>query len=256
MAGDRSRSVRRAGKGLVIIAIIALAGALGFAALGVWQIERLLWKTELMAAVEVRATAAPVDPFADGAWPQFDADRDEYRRVAVTGQFDPNKETLVQALTARGGGFWVMTPFWLNEQQSVLVNRGFIPPDRRPRDTREPPPSGDVTISGLMRQSEPGGGFLRSNDSIGDRWFSRDVAAIASHQDLPQAASFFIDEDRGTRDYPIGGLTVLRFSNNHLVYALTWFSLSLMLIGALAYTLWDRRRARPEDQDLDGAAPS
>ena len=60
------------------------------------------------------------------------------------------------------------------------VNRGIVPPDRadpatRPASGRE----GHVAVTGLLRLSEPGGAFLRLNDPVSDRWFSRDVATLA-----------------------------------------------------------------------------
>jgi surfeit locus 1 family protein len=180
----------------------------------------------------------------DGTWGSFDPAEDEYRRVVVTGRFDHAAETLVQAVTAYGGGFWVVTPLVLEDGRSVLVNQGFVPAEQREPATR-PGPEGEVTITGLLRQSEPGGGFLRSNDPGGARWYSRDVQAIAEDKGVGNAAPFFIDAEAtppGT--YPIGGLTVLSFSNNHLVYALTWFALALMLVGGFGYLLWDARRSQ------------
>lgn len=233
---------KKSRRGLAIIGTIALACAIGFFALGVWQVERLAWKNGLIAAVEARSTAAPTDPSTDGTWQSFDADRDEYRHVSVTGVFDTKAEALTQAVTAYGGGFWVMTPLHLADGRSILVNRGFVPPENRAPDLRAPLPTGPVTVTGLLRQTEPNGGFLRSNDPASDRWFSRDVAAIAAAEGLTDPAPFFIDQERVGPDYPLGGLTVLSFPNNHLIYALTWFALSLMLLAAFAYTLWDRKR--------------
>ena len=83
--------------------------------------------------------------------------------------------------------------------------------------------------------SEPKGGFLRSNDPAGGRWYSRDVPAIAAARRVGQAAPFFIDADATPNPggWPVGGLTVLRFNNNHLVYALTWFGLAGISLAAL-----------------------
>jgi surfeit locus 1 family protein len=233
----------RSRRTLVVLGVVALLGALGFGALGVWQLERLAWKNALVAAVAERATAAPSDLSGDGTWDDFTPEQDEYRRVVASGRFDHAAETLVQAVTAYGGGFWVVTPLVLPDGRSVLVNRGFVPPEQREPGTR-PGPGGEVRVTGLLRQSEPGGGFLRSNDPAGERWYSRDVAAIAADKGVGNAAPFFIDSEAGAPGtYPIGGLTVLSFPNNHLVYALTWFVLALMLVGGFAYLLWDRRRA-------------
>jgi hypothetical protein len=97
-------------------------------------------------------------------------------------------------------------------------------------------PPGTVTVTGLLRKSEPHGGFLRANDPEAGRWYSRDVAAIATSRRLAGVAPFFLDAD-GTPNpggFPVGGLTVVRFRNAHLVYALTWFALSgLSAFGAL-----------------------
>lgn len=233
--------MRRSRRALTLIGTIALLGALGFASLGVWQLERLAWKNALIAAIDTRAHAAPVDAGNPAFWTSFDPETDEYRHAQVTGHFDNAKETLVQAVTAYGGGFWVLTPL-LTASGTVLVNRGFVPPDRRHPATRDAP-AGDVTITGLLRLSEPNGAFLRSNDPAADRWFSRDIAAIAEAKNLGPTAPFFLDAERGTDPTasPIGGLTILSFSNNHLIYALTWFALSAMLIAAFGYLLWDRR---------------
>ena len=93
---------------------------------------------------------------------------------------------------------------------------------------------GLVEVQGLLRLTEPKGGFLRRNDPAAGRWYSRDVTAIAATQRLGTVAPYFIDADRRGDGWPRGGMTVLRFPNNHLVYALTWFGLA----GLVAFLLW------------------
>ena len=88
--------------------------------------------------------------------------------------------------------------------------------------------------TGLVRASEPHGGFLRANDAAADRWYSRDIAAIGRARSLGHLAPVFIDADATPNpgDYPVGGLTVVAFRNAHLAYALTWFALAgLSLFG-------------------------
>ncbi|MFT3966952.1 MAG: SURF1 family cytochrome oxidase biogenesis protein, partial [Sphingobium sp.] len=89
--------------------------------------------------------------------------------------------------------------------------------------------------------TEPGGGFLRANDPAGDNWYSRDVAAIAAKRGLARVAPYFIDADASLNGdgRPVGGLTVIRFSDNHMVYALTWFGMALLCL----YGLWRLRSA-------------
>ncbi|GGB66253.1 SURF1 family protein [Blastomonas aquatica] len=220
-----------------MLLVLAFAGA----GLGIWQVERLAWKHALIVAVETRSTASPVAAPGPGNWTGLSAERDAYRRVTVTGTFVHDREALVQAVTDLGGGYWVLTP--LKAQGfTVLVNRGFVPSAKRSMASR---PAGNgngpVTVTGLLRITEPEGGFLRSNDPQADRWYSRDVEAIAEARGLDQVAPYFIDADATPNPggYPVGGLTVVRFSDNHLVYALTWFALAIGCVWG-ANMVWRR----------------
>ena len=150
----------------------------------------------------------------------------------------------------------------------VWVNRGFIPQAlhlqwRQPAYLRAHSPAGQVSISGLVRKSEPKGGFLRRNQPALQQWHSRDVAAMAQALQLPHAAPFFVDAGLPSKqrlpdaqaageqprqslaqlqaqDWPRAGLTEVHFRNPHLVYALTWYALAAMVLGAA----WIVRRYR------------
>ncbi len=219
------------------LAVSCLLLAVGFGALGVWQLERRAWKLDLISRVEARIHAPPVSLAGPAAWGGVTARDDEYRRVSATGQFMHERETLVQAVTDLGPGFWVLTPL-RTPNGVVLINRGFVPPARRdPAIRRAGSPIGKVTVTGLLRMTEPRGGFLRANDPGAGRWYSRDVAAIARAQELSKVAPFFVDADAAPNPggFPVGGLTVVQFRNVHLVYALTWFALAALSVfgGAL-----------------------
>ncbi|MGC6399478.1 SURF1 family protein [Sphingomonas sp. FW199] len=208
-----------------LLILLAIAGV----ALGVWQIQRMQWKAALIASVNARIAATPVAAPGPDTWRNLSQSADAYRRVTATGRYRHERETLVQAVTDRGAGYWVLTPLETG-RFTLIVNRGFVPSDRRDPTTRQRGnPDERVTITGLLRLTEPGGGFLRSNDPAANRWFSRDVAAIARARGLANVAPYFIDADARPNigGYPVGGLTVVRFSDNHLVYALTWFALAL-----------------------------
>lgn len=222
-------------------AAAALIAAIGLAALGVWQLERRVWKHELVAAVEARIHAVPVAAPGPGpgAWDAVNSKKDAYRRVTATGVFRHDRETLVQAVTDRGPGFWVLTPLE-TPGFTLLVNRGFVPKDRRDATARMAGSvAGTITVTGLLRVTEPEGAFLRSNDPAADRWFSRDVGAIAKARGLANVAPYFVDADASPNPggYPVGGLTIVRFPDNHLVYALTWFVLCALSLF-FAWRLW------------------
>jgi len=188
------------------------------------------WKQELIARVNQRAHAAPVAVPSPAEWPSLTADNAEYRHVQVAGTLLLDRSTLVQASTQLGPGFWVMTPLQTASGNIILVNRGYIA-DRK-ADTGSGTALADIT--GLLRMSQADGDLLRKNDPAGQRWYSRDVQAIAAARGLGQVAPFFIDADASPAPQagqPVGGLTVIAFRDNHLVYALTWYALALMIIG-------------------------
>lgn len=248
------------------LTVLSLTAFVTLIALGVWQIERRAWKLALIDRVEQRVHAPAVPIPSPASWSAVSAANDEYRHVSVTGRFLHDRETLVQAVTEEGPGYWVLTPLLRDDGTQVLVNRGFVPTERRDASTRQSGnPGGQVEITGLLRMTEPKGGFLRNNVPQHNRWYSRDVAAIAAARSLHDVAPFFVDADAGSQiaGGPIGGLTVIRFPNNHLIYALTWFALAFMLAGRLFVTfgggLFRRKRAlkgfihEPAD-GLDAAA--
>jgi len=216
-----------------------------FTALGIWQVERLGWKLDLIARVEaaVKAEPSPMPPPAQ--WPTLTEQADAYRHVEAHGTLLHRCETLVQALTDLGGGYWVMTPLE-TEQGIVLVDRGFVPSERRDPSTRAAAQvTGAVTVLGLMRMSEPNGTFLRRNDPAGGRWYSRDVEAIAGARHLGAIAPYFIDADKSVlpAGAPVGGLTIVHFRNAHLQYAITWFALAAVVLIAFGVWLRGGRRA-------------
>ena len=241
--GRRPRSSRA----LVLVGIAAVLLAALLIVLGVWQLERLQWKLQLIAEVDARIHAAAVAPPAPPAWAGVTQADDEYRRVAARGHFLNGDESLVEAVTGKGAGFWVMTPFVTDQGFTILVDRGFVPSDRRDPASRSAGQiAGETTVTGLLRISEPGGGFLRANDPAQGRWYSRDVAAIARAHGLADVAPYFIDADAAPNPggLPVGGLTVVSFPNNHFLYALTWFALAAMVLGGFGYLVHDERRLR------------
>ncbi|WP_417681721.1 SURF1 family protein [Roseibium sp.] len=232
---ERSAGFRRA-KILFSAGMLILTAA--FTALGIWQVQRLFWKLDLIARVESRVDAAPVRAPTRAEWPAVTMQDDEYRHVTARGTYLGDKETLVQAVTEYGAGFWVLTPLRQDDGTIILVNRGFVPTDKKAPEKRSHP-SGPVQVAGLLRMSQPSGAFLRSNDPKAGRWYSRDVAAIAETDGLTRVAPYFIDAQAGPSDdaLPIGGLTVIKFRNSHLAYALTWGVLALMSLAGFVYGL-------------------
>lgn len=247
-----------------ILALLALLLFVLFAGLGTWQVVRLQWKLDLIERVDARVHAAPTAPPPAARWPQVSKESDEYRAVALSGRYLYELTTPVQALSDLGAGFWLLTPLCTDDGQIILVNRGFIPssgdiaaryPARKAAANACATATGErVQVTGLLRIAEPKSGFLRENDPVNNRWYAREVGAIAAARGLDPArvAPFFVDagkdqDPQGAPERAVGGLTVISFPNNHLVYALTWYALALMVAAA---TWWVARyEARGTDAD-------
>jgi surfeit locus 1 family protein len=247
---------------LALLTVVGGALFLGFITLGVWQLERRAWKLALIERVTQRIAAAPGVLPPPSQWPHLNAADVEYRTVRLQGRWLADKTVLTQASTALGAGYWVLTPLQQADGTQVLVNRGFVPQAQRAQwqapASHATEPTEPVTVQGLLRLSEPGGGFLRRNDPAQQRWHSRDVAAIAQATHLTRAAPFFVDAGMPTLQnaisadlppaaqgpWPRPGLTVVRFANNHLVYVFTWFGLALMTVGAGVLVARYERRLR------------
>lgn len=257
-ASDRMPGRTRPAWTLALGAGLALAFA-GFVALGAWQLQRMAWKQALIARVDARVAAEPVAPPTRAEWLAVGEATHGYLRVRLEGEFLPVPETRTQAVTALGGGAWLLAPMRTVDGDIVLVNRGFVPAGER----AAPPPGGPVSVIGLLRTSEPVGGFLRRNDPAAGRWHSRDVAAIARARALPAAdvAPFFVDAfsvagpaPAADASWPHAGMTVVRFRDPHLSYALTWFGMALLTAFAASRLVVSGRRLR-QDRACRGGLP-
>lgn len=229
------------GRRTIVAPVLLLAAlAVAFAALGQWQVRRLAWKEALIARVEAGLRAVPAP---EGVIPGGSLDGWQYRRVALSGRYDPRGAVLVTGTSTLGSGYWAMAPLVGADGRAIYVNRGFVPMGSRSDAVRAALPAGPVSVTGLLRLSEPGGALLRANQPAQGHWYSRDIAMIAARHAIRAEPRFFVDAQaespRSAAGGPVPGLTVIAFPNNHLGYALTWFALALLSAGA-AIVLWRR----------------
>ena len=241
--------------------LAALVSLAILSTLGIWQLQRLAWKNDLTARIEARAYGEPSPLPPVSAWGRFSTKEDGYRRVRLTGTFLHDRETAVHGLmsASRGQpvqGFYILTPLRLPDGGEVVVNRGFVPTELRDPATRAAGQiPGEVTVTDLMRGPEERTAFVPENDPARERWFTRDVAAIAAARGLERAAPFIVDADATPvpGGWPRGGQTILRLPNNHLQYAMTWFGIAATLIGVFAAFAWRRLRGREDEPPLTAA---
>lgn len=251
--GDRGGSSGKP-RNLFVPALFTLIGVVLLGGLGVWQLERKAWKEGLIAAISARVGAPPAEFPPEDAWSTLSPQNDEYRHVRLTGHFLIDKEVHLQANLVSSGtddgalGYDILTPLEMPDGALVLVNRGFVPLDKKDASTRRDTEiEGETGVTGLIRFPQARPWFAPPDDAAKNIWFSRDPALIAKAYGLERMAPVIVDADEaaGKATLPRGGQTRIALPNNHLQYALTWFGLALVLVCVFTSYVVQRRREAP-----------
>ena len=224
--------------------------------LGVWQIERRTLKHALIEKVEAGLTAAPNTLPAQALWANMPAHEIDYQKVAVHGSFLHEREAYLYMLyVAEEGreptpGYAVITPLLLEEGGILLVNRGYVPTSKLdPASRAQAQITGPVTITGLLRTPEKRSWFSPDDQPAKKLFYTRDLTAISTALNLQTLgkgaiAPFILEADATANQggWPKGGQTIIQFTDNHLQYALTWFSLALGVL--VLFGVWYSQNRR------------
>jgi cytochrome oxidase assembly protein ShyY1 len=207
--------------------VLLVAGA--FVALGIWQLARHHEKqTKVRAAKAAYAAPAPdlsavTDPPAPGT------------RVQVTGTYDGSHEVLLRN-QVRGDeiGTDVLTLLRLSDGSAVFVDRGWVASDA----TAAPPPSRDVVVRGIVRESRPLGAQDEVREVAGRVSVPRvDLDRLAAIDRVGVALHHVWIEARFQQPSPPANAPKLPKPPppdqvNHLQYAIEWFGLAAIpLVG-------------------------
>ena len=225
--------------------LISVPAFIVLVGLCVWQVQRMHWKEELIAARESRVAAEPVALPAPSSRPG-DVDSMEFRRVRLEGIFLHDKEMFLGARSLNGNvGYQVFTPFVLSGGGIVLVNRGWVPVERKPPNSRpEGQLVGTQTLDGIVRLPHGKAWMQPDNEPDRNMWFFVDLPAMAAASAVDLRADLYVDagpaENPGK--YPVGGQTRIELPNDHLQYAITWGLLAVAL--AVIYVLYHLKLER------------
>lgn len=223
--------------------MFGLLGAAILVSLGVWQVQRLAWKEALLAEIDARVGGAP------GALPDLvDPARDKYAPVAVTGDIlTPELHVLVGAKDL-GAGYRVIQPFETNGRR-IMVDRGFIPLDAKVA----PRAVGQVRLIGNLHWPDEKDSYTPEPDIDKNIWFARDVPAMAAVLGT-EPVLLVVRQQEGGEQSGITPLPVGRegIANDHLQYAITWFSLAFIWLMMTGYLLWRLRRPAARKDSRSG----
>lgn len=210
--------------------IFGLGGAAILISLGIWQVQRLAWKEAMIADIEARIAAAPVAlPGAP------DPETDNYLPVSVTGTFRPDFLKVLVSQKQIGAGYRIITPLVL-EDRTILVDRGFVPVAEAPE------PGGAAiqvlqTVVGNLQWPQETDGFTPEPDMTENIWFARDVPAMADALGTdPVLVVQRVASEAGSSLTPLP-VDTSAIPNDHLQYAITWFSLAAIWLAMTFYFL-------------------
>lgn len=211
--------------------LVALLASLGF-----WQLGRLAEKEALLARIESRAHAPAQDPPERAQWAALKPEDYEFRRVRASGHYLAGPPALMFAHPPEGygeePGYVVATPFELASGGVVLVERGFVPASRARDPGSLAPPEGETQIVGPLRAPQSRNAFTPKDDPGRGLFYTRDPAAIAAWRGVADAAPFTLalEPSAASTAWPRPVPAAPRIANNHLSYALTWFSLAFAIL--------------------------
>jgi surfeit locus 1 family protein len=231
--------------GLTIATLIALAILIG---LGTWQLQRRTEKHLMLAQIASRQNAAPAPleillPTGDYA---------AFRKATATGHFDNARESYVFSPRSDNdvsrNGFRVITPLTLLGGDTILVDRGWVPKEKRDPGTRPgSQPKDRIEVEGSLRRSSPGSSFTPPPDLPQRIFYARNSETIAKALGLNLKSPLILEAASKSPGGPEPLPSAVNIPDNHLNYALTWYSLALVLIVVYLrfhYTL-GRFRFRP-----------
>ena len=247
---DTSRKPRVAGFALFTLVLTAV-----FLALGVWQVQRRTAKHELVAALTERLAAAPVALPPPSQWTALNPARDEFRRVSFTATYVALPDAMVYSSgsavrkDASGPGTWAFLPARLPGGETVVIDAGFVENTMQDRSVEDRAVKKLVTgqplaLTGYLRFPEASGWLTPSENRDKRLWFVRDHLAIASALGWGAVAPFYVDLEQPApeNNIPRPGPLDVHLKDDHLQYAVTWFTLAGAVL--IAFAVWARGRRR------------
>ncbi|WP_039020062.1 SURF1 family protein [Halocynthiibacter namhaensis] len=218
--------------------LTVIFGAIGLVILlwlGFWQVSRLAWKNASLAEIELRIQAEPV------ALPdQLDPERDRYLPVAVTGIASPGVQVFATA-KAQGAGFRMLSVFEVKGRR-ILLDRGY----RKQTTPDDLLSEVELSITGNLLWPQEVDGFTPEPE--GTTWYARDIPAIAmslNTEPILIVARSVTPNTFKARPMPVSTEGI---PNDHLGYAITWFSLAFIWLVMTAAVVWRIRQQTPKLQ--------
>ena len=213
-----------------IFSILIFAMLISF---GTWQVKRLFWKEALIENYLTQSQSNPIIDPAQLEKPSIN----EFKSISISGYFLHKNEIYITGKTYEGNaGFHVVTPFKMENNKIILVNRGWVSESyKNPNKRKFSLTKGLVKLKGIIRHPQKKGYFVPENDGQNGFWFTikpNQIFQFINITSYPIIEKYYIDALRiGEKlTLPIGVDGKPKFRNQHLSYAITWYGLALSLL--------------------------
>ncbi|MGY3618911.1 SURF1 family protein [Bradyrhizobium sp. USDA 10063] len=253
MTAPPSHQRGAAGFGIFTLILVVV-----FAGLGIWQLQRRVEKHALIAALNERLAAAPDALPQPSQWGALRPVSDEFRRVTLTATYAKLPDAMVFSSGSAvrddisGPGTWAFLPARLPGGEIVVVNAGFVQntmQDRAQEDRAVAPliTGEPVKLTGYLRFPEAAGSLTPKESPAKRLWFVRNHLAMAAALGWGEGRSiapFYIDLESPVPDsgIPKPGPLKVNLKDDHMQYAITWFTLAVAVL--IAFALWMRGQRR------------
>ena len=211
---------------------LGIIGCAILIALGLWQMKRLVWKEALLADISARI-AGPAEVLPVTAGPDA-----KYTPVQISGRTTGQEALVLSGEKGVGAGFQVIAAFQTDDGRRILLDRGYIPEEAR--NQARPPVA--LRLRGNLHWPDETDSYTVGPDLKANIWFARDVpkmAAVLNTEPVMVVAAEAGGDAQGIRPMPISATGI---PNDHLGYAITWFSIAVVWAGMTLLLLWRIRQ--------------
>lgn len=215
--------------------VFGLTGVGILLSLGTWQVRRLYWKEALLASINARIDATPAVVASVGA---PDEASQRYRPVFAMGATTGEGLLVVSGSREGGAGYEVVDAFLTKSGRRIMLDRGFIPEG----DRTKPRPPVALTVIGNLDWPHEADSYTPAPDLTQGVWFARDVSAMADFLKTDPLLVVVRTSEGGDPSIVPVPVDTSGIPNDHLNYAITWFSLAGVWAGMTAYLLWRIRQ--------------
>lgn len=243
---------------LYVVAIVF--AYLCFTVLAPWQLGKNTTTSRDNAQISRSLTEAPIP--LTSLLPQQDstAPDSQWRQVTATGRYQPDAQVVARLRVIDGEpAYEVLVPFHVDGGPTVLVDRGFVKPTKGTAlPAFDAPPTGSVTITARLRDSEPapdGKNPFRGDGA--QQVYSISTQQISQVTGVPVAGSYLqlIDgQPGGLGPIPLPHLD----AGPYLSYGIQWVAFGIIAplgVGYFVFAEVKQRRREKAHTDSRAAAP-